>query len=251
MFPEYSWDTLFGLVNPRLGYSCLQVVFCVNLGTFLKCFLRLGRRLTGVRSTLFECSLNWAERSLNWAERSLNWAERSLNWAERSLNWAERSLNWAECSLNWAERSLNWAECSLNWAERSLNWAECSLQVETLEQDTELLRHQLATAKTSLASFQDQAGKSTRERDHLAGLAPKVGELQTTLKEMHEKLASQSVESSGLRAEVARLESQLDHASARATWQADIVVLREKELAAAAQQVGRAWCRVSSCVGLQ
>jgi hypothetical protein len=31
----YSWDTSFGLVNPRLRYSCLQVVFCVNLGTFL------------------------------------------------------------------------------------------------------------------------------------------------------------------------------------------------------------------------
>jgi len=31
----YSWDTSFGPVNPRLRYSCLQVVFCVNLGTFL------------------------------------------------------------------------------------------------------------------------------------------------------------------------------------------------------------------------
>ena len=30
----YSWDTSFGLVNPRPRYSCLQVVFCVNLGTF-------------------------------------------------------------------------------------------------------------------------------------------------------------------------------------------------------------------------
>jgi hypothetical protein len=40
----YSWDTSFGLVNPRLmlaRYSCWQVVFCVNLGTFLKCFLQL------------------------------------------------------------------------------------------------------------------------------------------------------------------------------------------------------------------
>jgi hypothetical protein len=40
MFPEcftefYSWDASFGLVNPRLSYSCGQVVFCVNLGTFL------------------------------------------------------------------------------------------------------------------------------------------------------------------------------------------------------------------------
>jgi hypothetical protein len=54
----YSWDTSFGLVNPRLRYSCLQVVFCVNLGTFLKCFLQLGWMLTGVRSTLTECSLS-------------------------------------------------------------------------------------------------------------------------------------------------------------------------------------------------
>jgi hypothetical protein len=30
----YSWDTSFGLVNPRLRYSCLQVVFCIKLGTF-------------------------------------------------------------------------------------------------------------------------------------------------------------------------------------------------------------------------
>jgi hypothetical protein len=30
----YFWDTLFGLVNPRLRYSYLQVVFCVNLGTY-------------------------------------------------------------------------------------------------------------------------------------------------------------------------------------------------------------------------
>jgi hypothetical protein len=54
----YSWDTSFGLVNPRLRYSCLQVVFCFNLGTFFKCFLQLGWRLTGVRSTHTECSLN-------------------------------------------------------------------------------------------------------------------------------------------------------------------------------------------------
>jgi hypothetical protein len=52
----YSWDISFGLVNPRLRYSCGQVVFCVNLGTFLKCFLQLGWRLTGVRSTHTECS---------------------------------------------------------------------------------------------------------------------------------------------------------------------------------------------------
>jgi hypothetical protein len=38
----YSWDTSFGLVNPCLRYSCWQVVFCVNLGTFFKCFLQLG-----------------------------------------------------------------------------------------------------------------------------------------------------------------------------------------------------------------
>jgi hypothetical protein len=53
-----SWDTLFGLVNPRLRYSYLQVVFCVNLGTFFRCFLQLGWRLTGIRSTHTECSLN-------------------------------------------------------------------------------------------------------------------------------------------------------------------------------------------------
>ena len=52
----YSWDTSFGLVHPRLRCSCLQVVFCVNLGTFFKCFLQLGWRLMGVRSTLAECS---------------------------------------------------------------------------------------------------------------------------------------------------------------------------------------------------
>ena len=54
----YPWDTSFGLVNPRLRYSCLQVVFRVNLGTFFKCLLQLGWRLTSVRSTLTECSLN-------------------------------------------------------------------------------------------------------------------------------------------------------------------------------------------------
>ena len=54
----YSWDTSFGLVHPRLRYSCLQVVFCVNLGTFCKCFLQLGWRLKGVRSTQTEASLN-------------------------------------------------------------------------------------------------------------------------------------------------------------------------------------------------
>jgi hypothetical protein len=52
----YSWETSFGLVNPRLRYSCLQDVLCVNLGTFFKCFLQLGWRLTGVRSTLTKCS---------------------------------------------------------------------------------------------------------------------------------------------------------------------------------------------------
>jgi hypothetical protein len=54
----YSLDTSFDLVNPRLRYSRLQVVFCVNLDTFFKCFLQLGGRLTGVRSTLPEYSLN-------------------------------------------------------------------------------------------------------------------------------------------------------------------------------------------------
>ena len=38
----YFWEMSLGLVNPHPRYSCLQVVFCVNLGTFLKCFLQLG-----------------------------------------------------------------------------------------------------------------------------------------------------------------------------------------------------------------
>jgi hypothetical protein len=54
----YSLDTSFGRVNPLPRYSCLQVVFCVDLGTFLNCFLQLGWRLTGVRSTLTESPLN-------------------------------------------------------------------------------------------------------------------------------------------------------------------------------------------------
>jgi hypothetical protein len=37
----YSWDTSFGLVNPRPRYSCLQVVFCVNLGTFFFFFFKV------------------------------------------------------------------------------------------------------------------------------------------------------------------------------------------------------------------
>ena len=46
----YSWDTSFGLVNPRPRYSCLQVVFCVNLGTFLfifKVLLAVGMEAHG------------------------------------------------------------------------------------------------------------------------------------------------------------------------------------------------------------
>jgi hypothetical protein len=38
----YSLDSSFGLVNPRLRFSCGQVVFYVNLGTFFKCFWQLG-----------------------------------------------------------------------------------------------------------------------------------------------------------------------------------------------------------------
>jgi hypothetical protein len=39
----YSWDTSFGLVHPRLRYSCDLVVFCVNLGTFVfKVLLAVG-----------------------------------------------------------------------------------------------------------------------------------------------------------------------------------------------------------------
>jgi hypothetical protein len=44
----YSWDTLFGLINPSLRYPCGQVVFCVNLGTSFKRSLQLGWGLTGV-----------------------------------------------------------------------------------------------------------------------------------------------------------------------------------------------------------
>jgi hypothetical protein len=65
----FSWDTSFGLVNPRLRYSCLQVVFCVNLGTFFKCFLQLGWRLTGARSTQTELKLNVRCMFLGGAER--------------------------------------------------------------------------------------------------------------------------------------------------------------------------------------
>ena len=43
----YSWDTSFGLVNPRLRYPCGQVVLCVNLVTFFKCSLQLGWGLIG------------------------------------------------------------------------------------------------------------------------------------------------------------------------------------------------------------
>jgi hypothetical protein len=45
----YSWDTSFGLVNPRLRYSCLQVVFCVNLGFYyyFKVLLAVGMEAHG------------------------------------------------------------------------------------------------------------------------------------------------------------------------------------------------------------
>ena len=45
----YSWDMSFGLVHPRLRYSCLQVLFCVNLGTFLlkKVLLAVGMEAHG------------------------------------------------------------------------------------------------------------------------------------------------------------------------------------------------------------
>jgi hypothetical protein len=62
----YSWDTSFGLVNPCLRYSCGQVVFCVNLGTFFKCFLQLEWGLLGVRSTQPKYSLikGWVAEGL-------------------------------------------------------------------------------------------------------------------------------------------------------------------------------------------
>jgi hypothetical protein len=57
----YSWDTSFGLVKPRLRYSC---VFCVNLGTFLSASCnwdggsRASAQLTlNVPSMLPECAL--------------------------------------------------------------------------------------------------------------------------------------------------------------------------------------------------
>ena len=70
----YSWDTSFGLVNPSPRYSCLQVVFCVNLGTFFNCFLQLGWGLTGMRSTHTECSPNvpWDGGSRAPAQLNLN-----------------------------------------------------------------------------------------------------------------------------------------------------------------------------------
>jgi hypothetical protein len=62
----YSWDASDGHVNPRLRYPCGQVVCCVNLGAFFKCFLQLGWSLTGVHHNLTlnvtsifpECDLN-------------------------------------------------------------------------------------------------------------------------------------------------------------------------------------------------
>ena len=43
----YSWDTSFGPVNPRLRYSCLQVVFFVNRGPFLKVLFVVGMEAHG------------------------------------------------------------------------------------------------------------------------------------------------------------------------------------------------------------
>jgi hypothetical protein len=58
----YSWDTSFGPVNPRLKYSCLQVVFCVNLGPFFEMLLAVGMEAHGCplnsNSMFPECSLN-------------------------------------------------------------------------------------------------------------------------------------------------------------------------------------------------
>ena len=48
MFPELSLSSspgthrLLGLVDPRLRYSCWQVVFYVKLGTFFKVLLAVG-----------------------------------------------------------------------------------------------------------------------------------------------------------------------------------------------------------------
>jgi hypothetical protein len=43
----YSWDTSFGLVNPRLRYSCLQVVFLRQPWYFFKVLLVLGMEAHG------------------------------------------------------------------------------------------------------------------------------------------------------------------------------------------------------------
>jgi hypothetical protein len=94
----YSWYTSFGLVNPRLRYSCGQVVF-VNLGTFFKCFLQLGWRLTRVRSTQPECSLNVPRM---FPECSLNvclFAEEGLS-TFNPINCARTQIHPPECSLN-------------------------------------------------------------------------------------------------------------------------------------------------------
>jgi hypothetical protein len=54
----YSWDTSFGLVNPRPRYSCLQVVFCVNLGTFFFFFLSASGSWDGGSRASAQLSLN-------------------------------------------------------------------------------------------------------------------------------------------------------------------------------------------------
>jgi hypothetical protein len=123
----YSWDTSFGLVNPRLRYSCGQVVFCVNLGSFFKCFLQLGWRRTGVRSTLTEGPLNvpwmFPECSLNvpwmFPECPLNvpWMQERRDLAvllvlegapTAALGWTIAVIQWTIDVIQWTIDVIQW-----------------------------------------------------------------------------------------------------------------------------------------------
>jgi len=113
----YSWDTSFDLVNPCLKYSCLLVVFCVNLGTFFKCVLQLGWRLTGVRSTLTECSLNvpWMQNVVNtqvyYCDTSFGHVPRKLYSALTLVLSSSAARSWD--GYPWASASTP-PECSLS-----------------------------------------------------------------------------------------------------------------------------------------
>jgi hypothetical protein len=120
----YSWNTSFGLVNSRLRYSCLQVVFCVKLCTFFKCFLQLGWRLTGIRSTQTECSLNgpWMVPQCSlYAPWMLPHC--SLNRPWMFHEWA-LNVPWmfTECSLNVPWIHVAWSWIHLTWPRIHLIW---------------------------------------------------------------------------------------------------------------------------------